>query len=226
MPHVPLFVGDDRYDPDPHEAYRLTIEHIDHSVGRIMQTLEDLGVADNTLLIYTSDNGPWLSKKHHGGSALPLRAGKATTYEGGMRVPCVMRWPAGIVENQTCREVAATIDILPTIAKIVGVKRPSDRPIDGREITELFQNPDAKSPHATEGFYYYRKMQVEAVRIGHYKLHFKKPVQLYDLSKDISEEQNLAASLPQVVTSMTRQAETYHQKLISEKRPIWRESVK
>jgi hypothetical protein len=69
-------------------------------------------------------------------------------------------------------------------------------------------------------------MQVEAVRIGHYKLHFKKPVQLYDLSKDISEEQNLAASLPQVVTSMTRQAETYHQKLISEKRPIWRESVK
>jgi len=137
-----------------------------------------------------------------------------------------MRWPAGMVENQTCHEVAATIDILPTIAKIVGVDLSKDRPIDGREITDLFQNVNTKSPHATEGYYYYRKMQVEAVRIGHYKLHFKKPVQLYDLSKDISEEQNLAASLPQVVTSMTRQADSYHQKLISEKRPIWREPVK
>ena len=226
MPHVPLFVGDDRYDPDPKEAYRLTIEHIDHSVGRILKTLDDLGVADNTLLIYTSDNGPWLSKKHHGGSALPLRAGKATTYEGGMRVPCVMRWPAGIVENQICREVAATIDVLPTIAKIVGVELPSDRPIDGREITGLFKNANSKSPHASEGFYYYRNTKVEAVRIGHYKLHLKKPAQLYDLSKDVSEEHNLAETLPQLVASMTRQAVSYHQQLISEKRPIWRESIK
>ncbi|MBT6845900.1 MAG: sulfatase-like hydrolase/transferase, partial [Planctomycetaceae bacterium] len=171
-------------------------------------------------------NGPWLSKKHHGGSALPLRAGKATTYEGGMRVPCVMRWPAGIVENKTCHEVAATIDILPTIAKIVGADLPVDRPIDGREITGLLKDANAKSPHESEGFYYYRNMKVEAVRIGHFKLHFKKPAQLYDLSKDVSETHNLAETLPQLVSSMTRQADSYHQKLISEKRPIWREPVK
>jgi len=137
-----------------------------------------------------------------------------------------MRWPEGIVENQTCHAVAATIDILPTIAKIAGVELSSDRPIDGREITGLFQNVNAKSPHAIEGYYYYRNMKVAAVRIGHYKLHFKKPVQLYDLSKDVSEEHNVAETLPQLVTSMTRQADNYHQKLVSQKRPIWRESVK
>ena len=96
MVHVPLFVSDDRYEPDTTKAYKLAVEHVDWSVGRVLRTLEELGIADNTLIVYSSDNGPWLSKKHHGGSALPLRAGKGTTYEGGMRVPGIMRWPARI----------------------------------------------------------------------------------------------------------------------------------
>ncbi|MGE0376623.1 MAG: sulfatase-like hydrolase/transferase [Planctomycetaceae bacterium] len=104
MPHVPLFVSDDRYDPDHQLAYKLAIEHIDRSVGQMMQSLDETGIADNTLVVYTSDNGPWLTKAHHGGSALPLRAGKGTTYEGDMRVPGIMRWPAPIPTwSRNCR---------------------------------------------------------------------------------------------------------------------------
>ncbi|MEC7567089.1 MAG: sulfatase [Planctomycetota bacterium] len=225
MPHVPLFVNDARFDPDPHQAYRLTIEHMDHSVGRITETLDELGIADNTLIIYTSDNGPWLSKKHHGGSALPLRAGKATTFEGGMRVPCVMRWPAKFKGGQTCNQVAATIDVFPTLAKITGQSLPKGRPIDGRDITGLLTDVKSSSPHEEEGYYYYRNGRVEAVRIGDFKLHFKKPTLLYNLRKDIAEEVNLAGKMPDMVASMTQTAVDYHEKLTREKRPIWREAA-
>ena len=222
MPHVPLFVSDDRYNPDPKTAYRLTIEHIDHSVGRILTTLDELGIADNTFVVYTSDNGPWLSKKHHGGSALPLRAGKTTTFEGGMRVPCVMRWPAGIKGGQVSRQVAGTIDVLPTFASVAGIKLDPSRPIDGRDISKLLKDPSANSPHAEEGYYYYRNNKVEAVRVGQWKLSFrgKKP-ELYHLGKDISESTNVANANPQLVTQIQNLAAKYHAKLMKEQRPAW-----
>jgi len=222
MPHVPLFVSDERYQADPKKAYRLTIEHIDHSVGRIMKTLDELGIADNTMIVYTSDNGPWLSKKHHGGSALPLRAGKTTTFEGGMRVPCVMRWPAGIKPGQVRGQVAATIDILPTFASLAGIPLDATRPIDGRDITGLLKDPKVASPHAEEGYYYYRNNKVEAVRVGDWKLSFRgKKSELYHLRKDISESRDVAGENADVVARIRKLSEAYHAKLMREKRPAW-----
>ena len=222
MPHVPLFVSDERYKADPKTAYRLTIEHMDHSVGRIMKTLDEMGIADNTMIVYTSDNGPWLSKKHHGGSALPLRAGKTTTFEGGMRVPCVMRWPAGIKPGQVRGQVAATIDILPTFASLAGIPLDASRPIDGRDITGLLKDPKAASPHAEEGYYYYRNNKVEAVRVGDWKLSFRgKKSELYHLRKDISESRDVAAANADLVARIRKLSEAYHAKLMREKRPAW-----
>ncbi len=222
MPHVPLFVSEERYNTDPKTAYKLTIEHVDWSVGQILKTLDELNLAENTLVVYTSDNGPWLSKKHHGGSALPLRAGKATTYEGGMRVPGLMRWPGQIPKGGVCDEVVSTIDMLPTIAAITGANLP-DHPIDGLDISAVLKDPKAESPHRNAGFFYYRNNKVEAVRKGQWKLRTaQKMVELYDLEKDISESKNLAAENPQVVKELKQFAADYDAKLKANSRPIWR----
>jgi arylsulfatase A-like enzyme len=222
MPHVPLFVSDDRYDPDPHLAYKLTIEHIDWSVGQMLQALDAHGIAENTLIVYTSDNGPWLSKQHHGGCALPLRAGKGTTYEGGMREPTVMRWPARITPGQTCRQVAGTIDLLPTFAVIVGAQLDPDRPIDGLDISPLLEDPESASPHDHAGYYYYKNNRVEAVRLGRWKLHLKQQPELYDLRADIGESNNVAAANPDVVIRLQELAAEYDTDLKAHSRPVWR----
>ncbi|MFT5523640.1 MAG: arylsulfatase A [Pirellulaceae bacterium] len=220
MPHVPLFVSADRYDEDPAKAYKLTIEHIDGSVGQILKTLDELQLADNTLVVYTSDNGPWLSKKHHGGSALPLRAGKTTTYEGGMRVPGVMRFPGRIPKGAVCDEVVGTIDLLPTIAKLASAELPQ-HPIDGLDVSKLLADPKVPSPHREVGYYYYRNGKVEAVRQGKWKL---RPGQneLYDLNADISEAKNVATENPQVVQALKKLAVAYDADLKANSRPIWR----
>lgn len=233
MPHVPLFVSEERYSPDPHQAYRLTIEHIDWSVGQLMQTLDELGISDNTLIVYTSDNGPWLSKNHHGGSALPLRNGKGTTYEGGMRVPGLARWPARIPAGTVCGEVVSSIDWLPTLASLVGAELPP-HPIDGLDISPVLTNPQAASPHRTAGFFYYRNNQIEAVRLGTWKLRTTaaKPkknappdastVELFDLEADVSEANNLAQSHPEMVEKLQALADDYDARLQSATRPVWR----
>ena len=226
MPHVPLFVPDDRYDPDPKKAYKLTIEHIDWSVGQVLKALDDLKLSENTFVIFTSDNGPWLSKQHHAGSALPLRAGKATTYEGGMRVPCVMRWPARIKAGGTCKQVASTIDLLPTFANIVGAKLPANRPIDGRDVGMLLDDPDAKSPHEELGFYYYKNNRLEAIRLGKWKLHLKNKPELYDLRADISESKNVATAQPEVVARLSSVAKRYDADLKANTRPAWNAGAK
>jgi arylsulfatase A len=225
MPHVPLFVSDERYDPDPKLAYKLTIEHIDWSVGQMLETLEAQGIADNTLIVYTSDNGPWLSKNHHGGSALPLRAGKGTTYEGGMREPTVMRWPARIKPGQTCSQVAATIDLLPTLAAIAGAELDDDRPIDGLNISRLLDDPQAESPHDAVGYYYYKNGRPEAVRLGQWKLHLKKLPELYDLRADIGESNNVADANADVVAQLRDVAAKYDAELKANSRPTWRGGV-
>lgn len=222
MPHVPLFVSDERYDADPQQAYRLTIEHIDASVGRILKTLDELEIAENTFIVYTSDNGPWLPKKHHGGSALPLRNGKGTTYEGGMREPCVIRWPARIKPGQTCSQVAATIDLLPTFAAIVGAKLPADRPIDGLDISALLDDSEAESPHDDAGYFYYKNNKPEAVRVGKWKLHLKPQPELYDLRADIGEANNVAEANPDVVARLRELAAKYDADLKANSRPAWK----
>ena len=130
MPHIPLYVPDEIRDPNPKNAYINTIEHIDSEVGRLLKTLDELKLVGNTYVIYTTDNGPWLQFRHHGGSAGPLREGKGTTFEGGQRVPCVMRGP-GIPAGTVCEELTGTIDVLPTIAALTGKLLPAGTKIDG-----------------------------------------------------------------------------------------------
>ncbi len=222
MPHVPLFVSDERYQADPHKAYKLAIEHIDASTGRILQTLDSCGIARNTLIVYSSDNGPWLPKKHHAGCALPLRDGKGTTWEGGMREPTVMRWPARIKPGQTCSQVAATIDLLPTFAAIVGASTDPKRPIDGLDISALLDDPQSASPHDKAGFFYYKNGGLQAVRLGKWKLHLKKKLELYDLRADIGEKENVADANPEVVAKLQNLAKRYDADLKAHSRPTWR----
>ena len=233
MPHVPLYVSEKFKGKSAGGLYGDVIEEIDWGVGEILKTVKEFGLDENTLVIFTSDNGPWLSKKDHGGSALPLRDGKFTTYEGGMREPCIMRWPGKIPAGTVCKELCATIDFLPTLAKLAGGKAPTDRMIDGKDIGPLLTGPaSAKTPH--EAFYYYRGNRLEAVRVGHWKLRLPpaarkknknqekpKPPQpeLYDLNQDISEKNNLAARHPEVVAKLTKMMKEFDRQLKQNTRP-------
>lgn len=221
MPHVPLFVPDDVYRSDPSLAYKLTVEHVDSCVGKLMAALDQLGLADNTLIIYTSDNGPWLMKGQFGGSPGPLRSGKGSTYEGGMRVPCVMRWPAGIQPGQVCRQVASSLDFLPTFAKLAGGELDESRPIDGLDISPLLWDSSAASPHDEAGFYYYNHNRLRAVRQGKWKLHLEPQGELYDLRADMGERRNLAARYPEKVRELKALAENYDASLRAHSRPSW-----
>ncbi|MDB4260076.1 sulfatase, partial [Akkermansiaceae bacterium] len=135
MPHIPLYVPDDVRDADPKRAYINVIEHIDSEVGRITDLLRELKLSENTYVIFTTDNGPWLQFKHHGGSAGPLREGKGTTFEGGQRVPCVMWAPGRIPAGTTCDSLCGTIDLLPTITALTESALPEDKKIDGLDIS-------------------------------------------------------------------------------------------
>jgi len=218
MPHIPLFVSDEFFVADAHKAYKATIEQIDSSVGRVLEALKKAGVDKNTLVVFTSDNGPWLGKKHHGGSALPLRDGKFTTYEGGMREPTIMRWPGKIPAGQVCSEVCGTIDLLPTFAKLAEGEMPPDRVIDGKDIWPLMSSkPGAESPH--KAYFYYRGNNLEAVRSGKWKLRSRKKTELYDLQADISEKNNVAAEHPGVVKRLNYIMKKFDRELKANVRP-------
>jgi len=219
MPHIPLFVSEEFYHEDVQRAYTTTIEQIDFSVGRVLAALKEVGVDDNTLVVYTSDNGPWLSKKHHAGCALPLRDGKFSTYEGGMREPCIMRWPGRIPAGKVCDQMCGTIDLLPTFARLAGARIPNDRVIDGKDIWPLMAGmPGAETPH--EAFFYYRGTNLQAVRSGKWKLRrVKKTTELYDLEADISEKNNLAGARPRIVRRLSELMEEFDNRLKANARP-------
>ncbi|MHC4993869.1 MAG: sulfatase family protein [Planctomycetota bacterium] len=224
MPHIPLFVSDNFYTEDVNKAYKATIEEIDASVGRVMAALEAQGVADNTLVVFTADNGPWLGKKHHGGSADPLRDGKFSVYEGGFRVPCIMRWPGRIPAGVVNDHMASTIDLLPTIANITGAKLPQGHTIDGHDITELITGqPGATSPH--EYFYFYSGRNLRAIRHGDWKVVLEvkgrnpKPVQLFNLKDDRVEQKNLASQRPDLVERIVKQGARFDKELKANARP-------
>ena len=226
MPHVPLYASEDFRGKSKRGIYGDVIEEIDWSVGEILKTLRELELDEKTLVIFTSDNGPWLSKGKAGGSALPLRDGKFTVFEGGMRMPCIMRWPGTIPAGTVCREVAATIDVLPTLAALAGAEAPSDRVIDGKDISPLLTGkPGAKSPHEA---YFFRG---RAVRSGKWKLHLSgrgkvqgKPKefagQLYDLEADIAESRNVAKEHPEVVERLTTLLLEHREDIARNKRPV------
>ena len=234
MPHWPVAASANFRGKSKGGIYGDAIEEIDWSVGEILKTLADLGLDKKTLVIHSSDHGPWLIKGDQGGSALPLRDGKWSLYEGGMRVPCIMRWPGRIPAGAVCRQVAATIDVMPTLALLAGTKPPADRVIDGKDIWPLMSaKADATSPH--EGYFF----STSGVRAGKWKLHlarkedlqnvksggryFKRvapsPVQLYDLEADISESKNVAAEHPDIVERLTKLIEAHNKDLKANSRP-------
>ena len=234
MPHVPLFVSDKFKGKSEQGLFGDVISEIDWSVGQINAKLKELGLEENTLVIFTSDNGPWLSYGDHAGSAGPLREGKGTAWEGGVREPCIMKWLARIPAGSQCDELAATIDILPTLAEITGAKLP-ERKIDGKSILPLMENkPDAKTPH--EAYFYYYGNGLHAVRSGKWKLYFphqyrsldgppgrdglpsqyvqrKCGLELYDLEADIGEQHDLAANEPEIVKRLSHFADQMREDL-------------
>lgn len=208
MPHIPLYASHDFKGKSKRGLYGDVIEELDWSMGRILKTLETLNIDENTLVIFTSDNGPWDLKDGQGGSALPLRGFKFETYEGGMRVPMIAQWKGKIEAGSVCSEVASTIDMLPTIAYLTGSET-SEKPMDGKNIWPLLSSKKrAKSPH--KGFYYYSGTTAEAVRSGAWKLRMVKgEVELYNLENDISETNNLADSNPKMAKKLQKMLTAY-----------------
>jgi arylsulfatase len=229
MPHVPIFVSNKFKGRSRQGPYGDVMMEIDWSVGQVMKALRDAAVEDQTLVMFMTDNGPWLSYGNHAGSCRPLREGKGTTWEGGIRVPCIARWPGRIPANRVVTEPAMTIDVLPTVAHLIGAKLPS-HPIDGKNIWPLMAGvPGAKSPHEVLYFYYHRN-DLEAVRSGRWKLVFPhryhsltgtpgrdgRPagtsprrcgLELYDLATDIGEQNDVAARHPEIVARLQALAE-------------------
>jgi arylsulfatase A-like enzyme len=171
MPHVPLFVSERHRGKSGQGLYADVVQELDWSVGEILDTLRRTGLDEQTLVFFSSDNGPWLSYGEHAGSAGPLREGKGTTWEGGQRVPAIVRWPGKIPASQTCRELCTTMDLLPTLVKLAGGEPPGDRVLDGHDAWSLWRaEASARTPY--EAFYYYWDYGLEAVRSGPWKLHF------------------------------------------------------
>ena len=237
MPHVPLHVSAKFKGKTARGLFGDVIEEIDWSVGQILAALKKHHLDNNTLVIFTSDNGPWLSYGNHAGSALPLREGKGTCWDGGVRVPFIARWPGKIPEGSECKEPVMTIDILPTIAKLVGAKLP-DHKIDGLDIWPLLSGQHgAKNPHEAY-FFYYENNQLQSVMSGQWKLQLPhtyrtlagnpggrdgvpapyqqrkiEQSELYDLGNDISEATNVAGQHQDVVKRLEALAEQAREEL-------------
>ena len=225
QPHVPLFVSDKFKGKSKRGLYGDVIMEIDWSVGQILETLKEHDLDENTLVIFTSDNGPWLSYGDHAGCAYPLREGKGTALEGGQREPCIIRFPTKIKPGRVIDVPMMTIDILPTIAEITGAKLPNNK-IDGKSIWHIWTGESNQSPHDAY-YFYYNVNELHGVRYGHWKMYFPHryrtlngreggkngipveyeykiitQIELYDLSKDISETSNVAAENPEIVAKI------------------------
>jgi arylsulfatase len=178
MPHVPLFVSDKFKGKSKQGLYGDVIMEIDWSVGQILAKLEKEGLDKNTLVIVTSDNGPWLNYGNHAGTTGGLREGKGTSFEGGQRVPCIMQWKGTIPQGIICNKLSSAIDLLPTFAHIAGAPLPKLK-IDGVNIFSLLKNEKDANPR--ESFcYYYRRNSLEAVSDGNFKLIFPHPHRTYE----------------------------------------------
>lgn len=230
MPHVPLYVSSKFKGKSERGLYGDVIMEIDWAVGEILGAIKKHGLDEQTLVIFTSDNGPWLSYGNHGGSAGPLREGKGTSFDGGHREPFIARWPGKIPADSVCPEPAMTIDLLPTIARLAGAKLPEHK-IDGLDIWPLLAgDSSAKNPHEAY-FHYYAQNELQAVRSGDWKLFFPHQarsmtgqtpgkdgipgkyrqldvaLELYNLRDDLGETKNVAAENPEIVARLQALAE-------------------
>ena len=232
MPHVPLFVSDERAGKSGAGLYADVIREIDWSMGEIIATLKRVGVDERTLVLFTSDNGPWLSYGNHAGSAGPLREGKGTAFDGGVRVPFLARWPGTIDGGREVSTSAMTIDVFPTLAALLGAELP-ERPIDGRSIWPLITGDSTTSPHEGYAFYYHEN-ELHAVRSGRWKLQFPHTyrtmdgqemkgdgipgkydhgaeigLELFDLESDVGESLDVSSEHPEVVERLSALADGY-----------------
>jgi len=200
--HLPIYAPERFLKQSRNGDYGAAVECIDWSVSVILDELKTQGLDKNTLVIFTSDNG---ARGDRGSSNAPLRGGKMTTWEGGMRVPCIMYWPGVIPSGQVCDEIITSMDFYPTIARFAGAGIPLDRIIDGKDISSIVLGEEgAKSPH--KAFFYYHGDNLEAVRSGDWKLHIRKGDrevrELYNLREDISESHNVYEKYPEIVKKL------------------------
>ena len=212
MPHMPLFVSDQFSGQSTAGIYGDVVEEIDWSVGQVIMTLEAANLARQTLVIFTSDNGPWLSYQTHAGSSGLLRDGKGTTFEGGMRVPGIFWWP-GMIEPAVTQEIGSAMDLFTTVISLAGGQIPTDRPIDGMDLSPVLFGTGS-SPRETMA--YYRMGELFAFRQGSYKAHFvtegryglpplrtdHNPPLLFNLDEDPGELFDIASTDPDVLTSI------------------------
>ena len=242
MVHVPLYVSDKFKGKSGAGLFGDVMMEVDWSAGEIMKVLRKHDLHENTLFLFTSDNGPWLNYGDHAGSASPLREGKGTMFDGGCREPTLAWWPGTIPAGSECNEPAMTIDLLPTIAKLIDADLPKHR-IDGKDISALLTG-DAKSPQ--EAYYFYYGNQLQAVRQGKWKLHFPhgyrtmagKPggtggiptnysqakigLSLFDLHSDIGESTDVKEKFPKIAKRLKSLGEKFNQELQKSKRPAGR----
>jgi len=249
LPHVPLAASADYAGSTARGLYGDVIREIDGSVGEVLQAVRAIGQEDNTLILFTSDNGPWLNFGHHAGSAGPLREGKGTTFDGGQREIFLAQWPGVIPAGTVCREPAMAIDLLPTIAEFCGAPLPAQR-IDGLSIAALLQaRPGAVSPHEALFFHYGGQGKLEAVRAGRWKLHFPHSFRsyegvepgrdgfpgpyatgridwaLYDLAADLGERHDVKDQQPDIVARLRALGEAHDAELKANARPPARRAV-
>jgi arylsulfatase A-like enzyme len=236
MPHVPINASPNFKGKSKQGLYGDVMMEMDWSVGEILKTLKDNGLDKNTLVIFTSDNGPWLNFGNHAGSTGGLREGKGASFEGGVRVPCIMRWKGTVPEGVVCNQLASTIDILPTIAAMCDVKLPKNR-IDGVNILPILRGGMEQQPRKYF-YYYYRKNDLQAVRRDNWKLvlphegrsylgqlpkndgfpglapdNFKHIQGLYDLRRDPAEAYDVQKMYPEIVEELLKVAETAREDL-------------
>ncbi len=233
MVHFPLAASDAFRGKSAQGLIGDAIEEIDWSVGQVMAALKELKLDDDTLVIFTSDNGP------ANRPAPPLRGNKTTNFEGGVREPCIMRWPGKIPAGKTCDRIAGNIDVLPTFAAIAGAELPKDRIIDGRDITSLMFDPDAKPVRDTH-LYFGANQQLQAIRQGDWKLFLNAPGEpgaaggpdaqkpnakkdagpgLYNLATDLGETKDVAAAHPDVVAKLLKEATERAAEVEAHRRP-------
>jgi arylsulfatase A-like enzyme len=237
LPHVPWMPSADFQGKSEYGPYGDSVEEMDSSVGEVLRALERYRVSDNTVVLFTSDNGPDLNTVEHGGSTAGLRGGKGTTWEGGVRVPCIARWPGLIPKGTVLDGITSILDVFPTVLGMAGKAVPKDRAIDGVDLTEYLTD---KGPVPRDHLFFYRGKRLFAVRCESWKLHFLKkerrrkggwtdavpcdPPELYNLESDPGERRNVAEINSDVVERLTRLSNEF-ESLISLGRlpkPRWR----
>lgn len=222
FPHVPLYASEQFEGTSARGLYGDVVEEIDWSVGQILQTLRERELAENTLVVFTSDNGPWLIMDEEGGTSGLLRGGKGSTWEGGMREPTLAWWPGTIEAGTTSDAVGSTMDLFPTALELAGAEVPTDRTIDGESLLPVFLNPEAEG---RDHVFFYRGDQVFAVRMGPWKAHFTTqsgyaddrqrhdPPLLYHLERDPREKFNKAEKRPEVIEEIRALLERHREGL-------------